>query len=694
MIRNFRKTILIILTGLCINIGFAKNNNDEICKELINSARDISAFYPDSALIILEKAEKVCKETSNKAIIAELYRRKANCYFFKAEYTKAKELYFEALSIRMSNYFSENDIDNKSEIGNLYYNLAIIFQNLEDYSQALQYSLKLEALYIEINDLANLGFRSYNLSAKLYYHLGDLINAQKFAYKELKIMETLQDQVSISFVKDFLAMLKQEQNDLDEALNLQIESFEIRKEMNDSVLLSYSYNNIGTTYLFLKEFEKAIEFFNESLKIKLKYNDEINIPATYNNLGLAYQGLKDYNQSKENFYKSYTYSKNKNSNYEIVTAAINLGNIYFINRDYKQSEKYQREAFDIAVKNGYKNHIISASQNLAEFYQNQGDYKTAFYMLKLNSDYKDSVKNEDVIKELTRMEVEFEFKQIQISDSIRIQQELNTRDMIYREEIKRKEQTLRYFIIISVFIFILVIVLFKAYQLKRKNKENELKKRSVEIEKDLMRSQMNPHFIFNAMNSIQSFIALNDTYSAERYLSKFAQLIRYILENTMHKRISLNSELKSLELYMELERLRFNNKFDYQINIDKNIDDEFIYIPPMLIQPFVENSILHGIMHKEGKGQIVLNICECPQSNCIKCEIIDDGIGRKASAKINLKQGKKHKSVGMQLTRERLTTLNSETKDFTNFSVIDIIKENEIKGTKVELIIPYYDNEK
>jgi LytS/YehU family sensor histidine kinase len=235
--------------------------------------------------------------------------------------------------------------------------------------------------------------------------------------------------------------------------------------------------------------------------------------------------------------------------------------------------------------------------------------------------------------------------------------------------------------------------LFKSYQYRRKTAEQELQRKTLEIEKNLLKSQMNPHFIFNAMNSIQSFIAVNDTLSAERYLSKFARLIRMILENSTKQTVPLSDEMQALQFYLDLERVRFNYKFDYDLELDNNIEEELICIPPMLIQPFVENAILHGIMHKKDKGNIKINIIDDEEKQTLICVIADDGIGREAAQKLKEQfksEGRKHKSIGMQLTRDRLDAINKETGQELNCVIEDIMDDNNNAcGTKVTIKIPY-----
>ncbi len=229
-------------------------------------------------------------------------------------------------------------------------------------------------------------------------------------------------------------------------------------------------------------------------------------------------------------------------------------------------------------------------------------------------------------------------------------------------------------------------------QIKTKNQaEREkllMEKNIVELEQEAARLQMNPHFIFNSLNSIQGFIATNDTFQAKRYLAKFARLMRLILENAREEFIPLRNETDMLENYLELEKLSKNNIFDFKINTCESINYETTEIPPMMIQPFVENAIIHGIKNKEGKGFIEINFRF--NDSLMICEVIDNGIGRQKSAEIKEKTNAKHKSTGMMVTRKRLEQFKIQTGSNAGVEIVDLKDENNNPvGTKVIVSIPF-----
>jgi len=238
-------------------------------------------------------------------------------------------------------------------------------------------------------------------------------------------------------------------------------------------------------------------------------------------------------------------------------------------------------------------------------------------------------------------------------------------------------------VLIVFFLVILFLALFKRLK-RRELAKTMLNKRMAEMELKALRAQMNPHFTFNSMNSIQYYILNNDISAAQRYLSKFAKLIRYILDNSRTTYISIKEEIKILRLYLELESMRFEQSFEYEIVIDKEIKEDIYVIPSMLIQPYIENAIWHGLMPKGEKGKITLRVEN--QGKKIKCTVEDNGIGRKKAQELKEKSGRTYKSVGMQVIQERLEILNMLSNDKLTVVITDM---EDPGGTKVEIFIPY-----
>jgi hypothetical protein len=233
------------------------------------------------------------------------------------------------------------------------------------------------------------------------------------------------------------------------------------------------------------------------------------------------------------------------------------------------------------------------------------------------------------------------------------------------------------------------------WRMKYIRRKHEIEKRMLSIEKQVfeleqkaLRLQMNPHFIFNSLNAIQNFVITNDTYKAVNYLAKFSHLMRMILANSIQSYIPLKDELKALTYYMDLEKLRFDDKFEYFMDLDATIDTEFIEVPPMLLQPYVENSIIHGLVQLDGKGMLTVGVRK--KKDTLICFVQDNGIGREKANQIREQSGIKRQPRGMMITQERLEILNKQRKKSFAVKVIDLKDEQgQATGTRVEISIQF-----
>ncbi|MBV9963395.1 MAG: histidine kinase [Parafilimonas sp.] len=224
--------------------------------------------------------------------------------------------------------------------------------------------------------------------------------------------------------------------------------------------------------------------------------------------------------------------------------------------------------------------------------------------------------------------------------------------------------------------------------LRRLFYKQQQRNKLLELEMQALRAQMNPHFIFNCLSSINGFILMNETQAASDYLTKFSRLIRMVLNNSKKSLISLEDELEMLRLYLDMENLRFNNGFDFTIDVDKVIDAENIFIPPLLFQPFAENAVWHGLMHKKERGKLQISLSA--EDDVLKFVIKDNGIGRAAATELRSKSAEKNKSLGLQITKERLSLINGYASEKTFFEIEDVQDEKgDATGTRILLKIKF-----
>ena len=401
-----------------------------------------------------------------------------------------------------------------------------------------------------------------------------------------------------------------------------------------------------------KEYNVALDYFKQSLKIKQEIGDK---------------------------------KGESSSNAEI-------GRVYKVRGELNKAKGYIKKSLKIAQLIDNKSLVCDNYLQLSEIFEQNGESKLALKYYKLFTAEKDSlfsVQNMNKIAELeTKFESEKKVKEIEILTKEKEIQKLEIEKQ--ESKVKLQKTTINLFIVVSVVVIIITFLIYSRSKLKQKNRQNELIWRNVEIEQRLLRSQMNPHFIFNSLNSIQYYVSKNDSYMAESYLSKFARLIRSILEHSRQSYVPISDDCETLKLYMELEKLRFSDKFDYDFIVSDEIDIDFTKIPPMLIQPFVENSIIHGILQNSVQGKIKISLNINKSENQIICNVYDNGIGRGKSMELKMKSIQDHKSLGMAVTAERIELLNKKGKDNYSVKYFDLMDtEGNSTGTNVELKIPF-----
>jgi sensor histidine kinase YesM len=217
--------------------------------------------------------------------------------------------------------------------------------------------------------------------------------------------------------------------------------------------------------------------------------------------------------------------------------------------------------------------------------------------------------------------------------------------------------------------------------------EASFKQKIAETEMMALRSQMNPHFIFNSLNSIENFMMQNEKRLASSYLNKFARLIRMILDSSRNELVPLAKDMDALRLYVDLEQLRFNHKFCFRLHVDPLLLNSDYKVPALLIQPYVENAIVHGLAHSE-KNDLILSVSAIQEEDYIHYSIEDNGIGRQLSSRYNKQNKPHHKSVGLTITEERINIFNRKQNANGSVTITDLFDKNdESLGTKVDILI-------
>jgi len=362
-----------------------------------------------------------------------------------------------------------------------------------------------------------------------------------------------------------------------------------------------------------------------------------------------------------------------------------IANAYIAQDKYDEAIPYLKESIEEA---GSEDDLVvkkDATRKLSEVFEYKGDYPKAFasyrdYVALVDTLY---IRKEQEISRAARFNREISSKQNRIS-GLEQERELSQSkyDLAVTEQQLVQESNRRQQWIIYSLIFGLLLMGLATFFFYRSTQQQKLANNLLALKS--LRSQMNPHFIFNALNSVNNYIAKSDERSANRFLSEFSTLMRSVLENSEEDFIPLSKELELLELYVKLEHSRFPEKFDYSIKVDKQVDVAAFQIPPMLLQPYIENAIWHGLRYATDKGYLNIQIKQ-KDATSLEITITDNGIGRKKSAELKTPNQKKQKSKGMGNIKKRIAILNDMYKDKVDVHISDL--EADGTGTKVVFVL-------
>ncbi len=463
------------------------------------------------------------------------------------------------------------------------------------------------------------------------------------------------------------------------------------KENNLTSKITNLNSKIGAAFAQSGALNEAEVYFDNSLKLAKKENKQ-RAASEKNKVADFYSQNREYEkeiQLREETLKELKSIENVAA--EEDEALTPQRQNYRIANAFVAQEKY-REAIPYLEKSiaeaGRAEDLVvqkDAVRKLSEIYRDIGEFDKATESYQRYVEVVDElyVKKEQELSQAARFSKEITQKQNRI---ISLENDRKLNESRYKlafenQELIERNSQIQKWVIISLGIIVLLLV-FAAYTQYKNVKQQKFANNLLALKS--LRSQMNPHFIFNALNSVNSFIAVNDERAANKYLTDFSLLMRSVLENSEEDFISLEKEIELLQLYTKLEHFRFKDKFSYEITVDENIDLTEFVIPPMLLQPYVENAVWHGLRYKEESGSLKIDFKKI-DANIVKITIVDDGIGRAKSQAIKTENQKKQKSKGMGNTQKRIAILNEMYKDKVDVKVENVFENEE--GTKVELIL-------
>ncbi|BAP30465.1 two-component system sensor histidine kinase [Chryseobacterium sp. StRB126] len=552
----------------------------------------------------------------------------------------------------------------------IYYgNLSSMYEAKRDVVKTLEYADKSIALFKSTGDYYEM---NYNLVNKgiFYSHINEYEKAISCLFTALKYFEKnkKENQEGISYVNSVIGSVYIDQGEYLKAIEFlkkTINYFEKKKNLtgNDKYTLSMVYSNCGSSYLLLKKYPEAVSYFNKALALCKELGDYATTSVILNKLAQVKMEEKEFEESDSLLRKALETDDGELSK---ANTYINLGDLYYRKKEFMKSESFLEEGFSISKKINNLQLQEKSSNLLFKVYKENNNFKKALEVYEFQNKLQDSSNVEASKNALAQQQIKYDFQKKQLN------LELNAE--------KKTAAKNNWLIALS---GVLLSVVLGGYFYYRNNKQ---KQKITILEKDrikqkLLLSQMNPHFIFNSIDNIQSLIINGKENVAISYLNSFSKLTRQILENSNENYISLQEEIDMVENYLSIQQLLYNDRFNYSINIVNVSDTESYFIPPMLTQPFIENAIKHGIRNKDEKGMIEIAFSFSQEK--LFFEIIDNGLGFNDE-----KKQTGHKSMAMKITKERLLNY-TQNKDFEVQSENKTDTEGNIQGAKIIFEIPY-----
>lgn len=696
-----RKVLFFIICGFVNQYCFSQQKElDSLWNELkkhpqedtqrLNLLNDIAYKYSyinaDRGLAVADSAVALSQHLKNEEKLASAYRSKAANYYSQNDDPKAIDYYNKALVIYQQ-------LNIKAKEGAVLQNVGLIYQKSNFYT-ALEYHQKALNVFEQLNDTANIA-NSYRSIGVDYQYLSQYPKALESLQKSLNAFEQSKNKNGIAAVFGDIGIVYTYLENFPKALQYHQKSLAIYEQAHDEKGMANELGNLGNVYDNMDDSASALQSYNKALTISETAGLKTSVASNLCNIGIVYNYYG-------NYLKAFDYLSKAKSFYEQAGDKINtaltldeIAKIYVDAPDnllikmgvnpkdrFPKAIQYQKHALALARETGSINSQATRWQSLSNTYESQKDFAKSLDAYKQAVLLRDSASNTNMTREITRLEMQNEFDKKQaLARADNDKKQALAIDEINKQKIIRNAS-----IGIGTMLVLVAIAGIILYKRRKdtieKKKEAEFNTQVAYTELKALRAQMNPHFIYNSLNSINDYIDKHETELATSYTTKFARLMRMILENSEQKEVPLADDLKALELYMQLESMRMQNKFSYEIKVDEDIDWDNTLIPPLILQPFVENSIWHGISKKKGAGKILISIHK--EGNMINCIVEDNGIGMQESAEAKSeKEMQSKKSFGMKITKSRIDIINKMKK-----SNAAITMSNLEEGTKIEIKLP------
>jgi tetratricopeptide (TPR) repeat protein len=601
----------------------------------------------DSAQQLGNKALQLATDIHYAKGIADAYNNLGWSFFHHGDNEKAKQY----LNTALEKY---TVIGNINDYASPISHLATIYLDEKNYSKALT-SFKQALLYSE---------QSNNEGGKgiILYNIGEVYNAE---------------------------------GDHAQAREYFIQSRDIQLKVHDEIQAATAISSIANTYQFEEKFDSALIYYHQLLPIFLKHNDLYRLGIVNENIGVAYENKKQYPEALQSMQEAKKYYTQINSKADLAFLEEEMGEVYLSSNKTQQAFVNFNNAIKLADQIPLLDLKRVSLLDLSNAYKQTGDYKDAYLFMDSSYKIKDSLFTKEKQTELAKIQTQFETEQKEKENQL-----LRTENTANAIELKQNKNLLAAALIGLFLLIALLFALYKNGRTKIKNiqklrdlntqlheQKEEIMRINTLLELKALRVQMNPHFIFNCMSSIQECILTGRIDDANTYLTKFSRLLRSVLNHADDENILLEKEIEILNLYLQLEKIRLKGSFEYSINMDEEMLSDSLKVPTLILQPFAENAIWHGLLNKLDNR--MLNISGTIKNDMVFFIVEDNGVGRAKAAELRSHQNP-YKSKAIELIKKRLHILQQQSGlQQTGFEIFDLYNNvREPVGTKVEIILP------
>ncbi|MCF8238567.1 MAG: tetratricopeptide repeat protein [Saprospiraceae bacterium] len=510
--------------------------------------------------------------------------------------------------------------------------------------------------------------------AKIQRHLNNKPKALEYLQTALKKSQihALDELIALNLIA--IGGIHQREGNYEMALQYYNEATPIADRLKNPVHSANILLSKGNNYVFQNLFSDGIPYYEKAIPIFESLFDTASLLRPVLNLGIAYYGIKEFVKSRSTIERALELALKINDQRNTCAAYISLADINIELKNFKQAIIELKSALHIAKDIDNMDLLKDCYERLSNSNSAILDFKEAYTYQSLYSKISLEIFNEVSNERLNRIEARFqtEKKEAKIEN---LTQENKMKDL-------HLSRNRGWIIALSSLIFVAISLIIIIALIVRRNQMKDQQDR-VELEQKLLRSQMSPHFIFNSLVAIQSFVLNNESNEAGFFLGRFSRLMRLVLEHSRLEYVPLDKEIELLRCYLDLQSLRYSNSFGYSINTDGIVHAEHYSIPPMMAQPFIENSIEHGISELDFEGVIVVNFSL--NGDTIVFTVQDNGVGIS-----NAKKNKEHTSFATQITKERIALLNKNRKRLIQFKMEDLFDDlGNVSGTLTTFSIPF-----